>query len=196
VDTNLYAGQSENGSSSSIPVPSTSAVSATPPNIDVRPGPSPRRGGEAIRRAAIEDAEPAALLLHAFNTEFSAPTPGAEVLAGRLRALLGTDAATVLLAGEPPCGIAVLRLRPSLWAEGLDAYLEELYVEPGRRGQGIGRALLGATIEAARGAGATRMEIGTSETDAAARRLYESCGFSDREGGPGGPQMLFYERDL
>lgn len=40
------------------------------------------------------------------------------------------------------------------------------------------------------------MEIGTSETDTAARKLYESCGFSDREGGPGGPLMLFYERDI
>jgi GNAT superfamily N-acetyltransferase len=152
--------------------------------------------GEAIRCAGIEDVGPAARLLHDFNTEFSAPTPGAEALAGRLRDLLGANAATVLLAGEPPCGIAVLRLRPSLWAEGLDAYLEELYVEPDRRGESIGRALLGAAVEAARGAGATRMEIGTSETDTAARKLYEGLGFSDREGGPGGPQMLFYERDL
>jgi GNAT superfamily N-acetyltransferase len=154
------------------------------------------RSGETIRPAGLEDVGPAARLLHDFNTEFSAPTPGAAALAGRLRDLLGANAATVLLAGEPPGGIAVLRLRPSLWAEGLDAYLEELYVEPGRRGEGIGRALLGATIETARGAGATRMEIGTSETDTVAQRLYESCGFSDREGGPGGPQMLFYEREL
>jgi hypothetical protein len=40
------------------------------------------------------------------------------------------------------------------------------------------------------------MEIGTSETDTAARKLYVGLGFSDREGGPGGPQMLFYEREL
>jgi len=162
----------------------------------VRPEPSPRRPDEAIRRAGVEDAQPAARLLHDFNTEFSTPTPGAAALAGRLRVLLGADAATVVLAGEPPCGIAVLRLRPALWAEGLDAYLEELYVEPGRRGAGIGRALFSAAIEAARDAGATRMEIGTSEADTAARALYEGCGFSDREGGPGGPQMLFYEREL
>jgi hypothetical protein len=36
----------------------------------------------------------------------------------------------------------------------------------------------------------------TGETDAEARGLYESCGFSNREHGPGGPAMLFYERDL
>ena len=160
------------------------------------PTPTSRRAGEAIRRAGVDDAESAAGLLHDFNTEFSAPTPGVEALAERVRALLAAQAATVLLAGGPPCGIVVLRLRPSFWAEGLDAYLEELYVEPGRRGQGIGRALLGAAIETAQDAGATRMEIGTSETDTTARKLYESSGFSDREGGPGGPRMLFYEREL
>lgn len=143
------------------------------------------RTGEAIRRAGIEDARSAARLLHSFNTEFSMPTPGVEALAGRVRTLLAGRAATVLLAG-----------RPSLWAEALDAYLEELYVQPGRRGRGVGRALLVAAIEAARCAGATRMEVGTGENDTAARRLYESSGFSDREGGPGGPRMLFYEREL
>jgi hypothetical protein len=40
------------------------------------------------------------------------------------------------------------------------------------------------------------MEIGTSETDTAARGLYESAGFTNREGKPDGPVMLFYEREL
>lgn len=177
---------------SSLPVPSEDRKDIA--RRSPTPGSSP--AGEAIRRAGSEDAEPAAHLLHDFNMEYSAPTPGVEALTERLRALMAGQAATVLLAGEPPCGIAVLRLRPSLWADGLDAYLEELYVEPERRGQGIGRALLDATIEAARGAGAARIDVGTSETDTAARRLYESCGFSDREGGPDGPQMLFYEREI
>ena len=40
------------------------------------------------------------------------------------------------------------------------------------------------------------MELGTSEDDTAARALYESAGFSNREGRPDGPVMFFYERDL
>jgi hypothetical protein len=40
------------------------------------------------------------------------------------------------------------------------------------------------------------MELGTSETDTAARALYESAGFINREGGPDGPVMFFYEREL
>jgi hypothetical protein len=40
------------------------------------------------------------------------------------------------------------------------------------------------------------MDVGTSEDDTAARALYESAGFTNREGRPDGPVMLFYERDL
>jgi ribosomal protein S18 acetylase RimI-like enzyme len=91
---------------------------------------------------------------------------------------------------------AELRFRPSLYTGALDAYLEELYVVPERRGHGLGRALLEAAMEAATERGAAHIDVGTSEDDAAARSLYESAGFTNREGGPDGPRMLYYERDL
>jgi ribosomal protein S18 acetylase RimI-like enzyme len=103
----------------------------------------------------------------------------------------------VLLAGTPePQGLAVLRFRPAIFSESLDCYLEELYVVPDRRGQGLGRALMEAAMDRARREGATRMELGTAEEDRAARALYESLGFTNREDGPDGPIMYFYERDL
>jgi hypothetical protein len=40
------------------------------------------------------------------------------------------------------------------------------------------------------------MDIGVDEPDLAARRLYESLGFTNREGGADGPLMYVYERDL
>jgi ribosomal protein S18 acetylase RimI-like enzyme len=83
-----------------------------------------------------------------------------------------------------------------LYVAGLEAHLQELYVVPDRRGHGIGRALLEASIEAARRAGAEWMDLGTSEDDTAARGLYESAGFTNREGGREGPVMYVYERDL
>jgi ribosomal protein S18 acetylase RimI-like enzyme len=90
----------------------------------------------------------------------------------------------------------VIRFRPSLWSQALDAYLEELYVAPEQRGRGIGRALLEETLETARATGAIRIELGTSEADTEAIALYESCGFTNREGAPDGPTMFYYERDL
>jgi ribosomal protein S18 acetylase RimI-like enzyme len=148
------------------------------------------------KKADRSDAGTVARLLHDFNSEFGDFTPGPEALADRMRELLGAGEATVLLVGDPPAGLALLRFRPSLWTETLDCYLEELYVVPERRGQGLGRALMGAAMELARGRGAARMELGTAHDDTAARGLYESLGFSNREGKPDGQVMYFYEREL
>jgi ribosomal protein S18 acetylase RimI-like enzyme len=90
----------------------------------------------------------------------------------------------------------VLRFRASVYTGVLDAYLEELYIVPERRGRGLGRALLEAAMDHARDRGAAHIELNTGETDVAARALYESVGFTNREGGPNGPPMLYYERDL
>lgn len=149
-----------------------------------------------IRFAASKDAAEVARLLHDFNTEFSDPSPGVAALTEHASRLLESGEITVLLAGKGPDGIALLRFRPSVWTGVSEAYLQELYVAPALRGQGIGRALLGATIEAARSKGATGIDLNTGETDTAARALYESFGFTNREGDPDGPVMLFYEREI
>jgi ribosomal protein S18 acetylase RimI-like enzyme len=149
-----------------------------------------------VRRAKAADAHEVARLLHDFNVEYSMPTPDVESLTSRVRQLIAEREMTVLLAGEGPDGLAVLRFRPSIWTETLDAHLEELYVAPARRGRGLGRALLEGAMAASREAGATRMDIGTSEDDTAALGLYESSGFTNLERLPDGPRMLFYEREL
>ena len=149
-----------------------------------------------IRRAGVEDAAEIARLLHDFNTEFDDETPGVAALTENARRMLAAGEMTVLLAGPGPDGLSLLRLRPSVWTGACEAYLQELYVVPPLRGRGIGRALLEATIAAAREAGATWIELNTGETDTAARALYEKLGFSNREGAPDGPMMLFYEREI
>ncbi|HWN73671.1 MAG TPA: GNAT family N-acetyltransferase [Solirubrobacterales bacterium] len=149
-----------------------------------------------VRQAGVEDAPAIARLLHDFNREYDEPTPAIETLTATCRRLLADDEITVLLAGDGPDGLALLRFRPALWAKGLEAYLQELYVIPALRGQGIGRALLEAAIELSRQRGAAGIDLNTGETDTAARGLYESMGFTNREGGPDGPSMLFYEREI
>jgi ribosomal protein S18 acetylase RimI-like enzyme len=89
-----------------------------------------------------------------------------------------------------------MRFRPAIWTSELECYLAELYVVPDRRGRGLGRALMNAAIDTARAEGATYMDLGTSEDDVAARALYESLGFSNREGKPNGPVNFYYEREL
>jgi ribosomal protein S18 acetylase RimI-like enzyme len=173
--------------------------------IDAREDPSTRvaaarfsrdRARSSVRRATQNEAGDVARLLHDFNTEFGDPTPGVEALTDRLRDLIARDEVIALLGGDRPEGLAIVRLRGSLFTESLDAYLEELYVAPDRRGHGLGRTLLEAAMEHSRRAGASHMELGTSVDDTAAIALYESAGFTNREREPDGPSMLFYERDL
>ena len=149
----------------------------------------------SVRRATEEDVEVVGRLLHDFNAEFDEPTPGPRALAERMKLLLGTGDTVVLLADESK-GVAVLRFRPAIWDEALECYLAELYVVPDQRGRGLGRALMESAISNARAQGATYMDLGTSEEDVAARALYESLGFSNRESRPDGPISYLYEREL
>lgn len=150
----------------------------------------------AVRRATAADAADIGRLLHDFNTEFDDITPGPERLTERITTLLAGGDTAVLLGGSGPDGLAVLRFRPAIWTEALECYLAELYVVPDHRGHGLGRALMNAVLELARDQGAAWIDLGTSDADLAARKLYESLGFSNREGKPDGPINYFYEREL
>jgi ribosomal protein S18 acetylase RimI-like enzyme len=150
----------------------------------------------AVRVADATDAAAIGRLLDAFNREFGDPTPGPQVLAQRMTRLLAGGDTTVLLIGADPDGLAVLRFRQAIWSDALECYLAELYVVPELRGGGLGRAMMHAAMDVARERGADYMDLGTSEADVAARSLYESLGFSNREGRPDGPINYFYEREL
>jgi len=149
-----------------------------------------------VRLASAGDAPVFGTLLHAFNVEFGEPMPSPEVIAERAAPLIRSGDVTVLFVGDGPHGFAELRFRRSIYTGALDAYLEELYVVPERRGQGLGRALLEAAMEHARDRGARHIDLNTSEDDVAARALYARMGFTNREGTPDGPRMLYFERDL
>jgi len=149
-----------------------------------------------VRIASSADAKAIGQLLHDFNSEFDEPTPGPDRLSERIQRLLAAGDTAVLLGGTGPDGVAVLRFRAAIWSDALECYLAELYVVPGRRGRGLGRALLQTAMDVALAQGADHMDLGTSEDDIAARSLYESLGFVNREGGRDGPITFFYEREL
>ena len=154
-------------------------------------GPDP-----VVRSAGTDDFEAVGRLLDAFNREYDEPTPGPEQLTARVRERGGGGDTALLLIGAGPDGLALLRFRPSLWSSALECDLAELYVVPALRGHGLGRTLLDAAIALARERGADYMDLGTSEDDVAARALYESAGFTNRERPPDGPVMYVYERPL
>jgi ribosomal protein S18 acetylase RimI-like enzyme len=147
-----------------------------------------------VRIATAADAPEVGALLDRFNREFDDFTPGPAAMAARVAQLIAKGDTLVLLAEEPPTGLAVLRLRPALWTQGLECYVAELYVVPERRRRGLGRALMLGAMETAKARGADSMELGTDEGDRAAHALYRSLGF--RDAGPKGEVSYVFELDL
>jgi hypothetical protein len=82
-----------------------------------------RAGTPSARRANVDDARAIAQLLHDFNREFKQPTPAVETLAQRIAHLLQGADTVVLLVGDSPDGLAILRLREAIWSNGLECYL-------------------------------------------------------------------------
>ena len=130
------------------------------------------------RLATAGDARDVAGLLHDFNTEFATPSPGAEVLTGRLLRLLADETTFAILAGRPSVAVAVVTLRPNVWYDGPVALLDELYVIPEHRGQGIGSRVIDFLVRTCRARGVCLIEINVDQGDIDARRFYERHGFS------------------
>lgn len=75
--------------------------------------------------------------------------------------------------GDTPIGIAHVLFHRSTWSPTWYCYLEDLFVEPGLRAQGVGRALIEATYREADARGATRTYWATQEFNYRARGLYD-----------------------
>ena len=71
-------------------------------------------------------------------------------------------------------GVAHCVLHPTTWSQGATCYLEDLYVDPRRRGTGAARALIEAAAEQSRAAGAETLYWHTQAFNGRARSLYDT----------------------
>lgn len=101
-------------------------------------------------------------------------------LAEALRGLLPRRGA-LLLASEAGAdiGVAALSYTWTLERGGKVAWLDELYVVPGRRGEGIGRTLLRRALREARAQGCRALELEVVRGHGRAANLYLREGFTD-----------------
>lgn len=70
-------------------------------------------------------------------------------------------------------GIVHYLFHRSTWTTGCYCYLEDLFVDPARRGAGAGRALIEAVCRAAEAKGAARVYWNTQHFNTRARVLYD-----------------------
>jgi GNAT superfamily N-acetyltransferase len=87
---------------------------------------------------------------------------------------------TFALAGGRPVGMVHYVEHRSCWTVGNYVYLQDLFVEPGLRGTGLGRRLIEHVYEWARRRGCSRVHWLTHETNTDAMQLYDRI--ADRSG--------------
>ncbi|MFE6996402.1 GNAT family N-acetyltransferase [Microbacterium sp. NPDC057659] len=145
--------------------------------------------------AESADAEALTRLQIAFGDEFDSAEPDFDVLLPRFRRFLAHPAAFALLArhaGEL-VGYAVVALRPAIYNEGGQvATLDELYVRPEHRAQGIGALLLDRAVQESRARDAGEMHINVDSVDVDARRFYERHGFRNSLPGTDDPVLWYF----
>jgi GNAT superfamily N-acetyltransferase len=150
-----------------------------------------------IRLATLEDRRAIAGLASAFRNHLQRTEPSDDRLLQGITHLLEADDAEfcVALEGSVPLGYGLLRFRFSMWADGLEATLEDLFVEPAFRGQSTGRRLVEFALTRARARGCVTVCLDTNEHNAASTRIYTQLGFnavSPRWGG----RQIFFRRSL
>jgi GNAT superfamily N-acetyltransferase len=129
------------------------------------------------------EAETVARLLVAFRDWYGRDWPSDNSILASVERLIERPDTEYLLGSadpdSPPAGVCQLRYRHSVWMAADDCWLEDLYVAPVARGAGLGGALIELALQRARDRGCRRVELDTSESNEAARRLYARHGFSE-----------------
>jgi GNAT superfamily N-acetyltransferase len=74
-------------------------------------------------------------------------------------------------------GVAVISFLWTLEHGGPAAWLDEVYVEPTRRGHGIGKQLIEAAMQVARDSGCIALDLEVDAGHEAAERLYQRMDF-------------------
>jgi ribosomal protein S18 acetylase RimI-like enzyme len=98
-----------------------------------------------------------------------------------LKQIVSWDGNHLLIARDGDRVVGMLTLVTFPIPTGLRAWIEDVVVDEGARGQGVGAALTEAAVQRAQAVGARTVDLTSRPTRQAANRLYERLGFELRE---------------
>ncbi len=101
--------------------------------------------------------------------------------AAALQEIVDSDAVRLLVACDEHGVVGTLTLVLFRIPTGVRAWIEDVVVDEGARGSGVGRSLNEAAIERALAAGAVSVDLTSRPSREDANRLYQRLGFSKRE---------------
>jgi GNAT superfamily N-acetyltransferase len=136
-----------------------------------------------IRAASLKDVSALAILVEQYWSFEAIPGFDTHRVEELLRAALGADGRArcwlAEQAGEP-AGYLLAVLVFSLEHGGMMAEIDEFFVTPAFRGQGIGAALLNEAERVLRESGARRLQLQLASANTRAREFYVARGYGRR----------------
>lgn len=152
-----------------------------------------------VRLANLGDSYILLSLLIAFHEHLQMPIASREKLYPALMMLMKDpmcDFTLAVAANESGVAYTQIRYFYSLWSLGLEAKLEDVYVIPEARGQGVGSRLLAFAIDRARQRQCRLIALNTNDRNIAAKNLYTQNGFNCQPLRWQGGQQLWFEKIL
>ena len=133
-----------------------------------------------IRSATLSDVDAVTQLVTGFRGFLQRSEPANNELRASVIKWLGsedTEVSIALLNGVA-VGYASTLYQYSLWANGINATITDLFVMESVRKSGAGRRLIEHALEVAARRGARAVNLSTNERNTASIRIYESLGFN------------------
>ena len=129
----------------------------------------------------------------AFRSHLERETPTQSQFEHSIAELLDSPDAWFLIAAnsDGPIGYVLLRYRFSMWVCGVEATIEDLFVDPCARKNGVGKALIELAIQAATDFGCLSVCLDTNEFNVASTAIYTQLGFNSTSKRWNGRQVFF-----
>jgi ribosomal protein S18 acetylase RimI-like enzyme len=125
-----------------------------------------------------DDVEAVAALFDAYRKFYRQPSDRAGAL-NFIRERLARDESVIFVACQGPAALGFTQLYPSFTSAGMARIfvLNDLFVAPEARRQGVARALLRHAAEFGKAEGAVRLTLSTAHDNANAQAAYEKEGW-------------------
>lgn len=152
-----------------------------------------------IRLASLDDVDRLLDLITTFSEFLQSSVPPQNELQSALLFLLRDPMCDFAIATDNTgSSLAYIQIRYfySLWSLGLEAKLEDLFVRPQVRRQGLGFKLLAFTLKRAHQRHCRLIALNTNENNLAALNLYRRQGFNNQPSLWQGGQQLWLEKSL
>lgn len=152
-----------------------------------------------MRKATIADLETILTLVVGFRNYLDLESPSeSEFRNGLINLFSGNNAEFFIVSNikNVICGYILLRYRISMWASGLEARIEDLYVSPTDRQKGTGKELVKYAIQKATEKGCVTICLDTNENNPVTMNMYTQLGFKAHKERWNNGRQIFFRRPI